>query len=94
MIQIQNVNSDIKDVLEGYVAASGKESPTASSTNTTKTKLFQASLFLELMNIDQELALDILNSYSEGLDLATAVPDQYKTLDEYFPVRKINSGLE
>ncbi|CAN8100624.1 unnamed protein product [Discula destructiva] len=93
-VEIENVNNDIQGVLEDYALATGNAKPTASATNTTKSKLFQASLFLDLMNIDQELALEIMNSYSDGLDVATFAPDQVKDLEEYFPIRKINSGLE
>lgn len=54
----------------------------------------QAGLLLELINLDESLAKDIMNSYSEGLDIATSAPDDLKTLDAYLPVRKVNSGLE
>lgn len=92
--QIENINNDIQGLLGDSALASGNAGPTASASNTTKSKLFQASLFLDLMNIDQQLALEIMNSYSDGLDLATFAPVQIKTLEEYLPVRKINSGLE
>lgn len=67
---------------------------TSSITNATKSKQFQSSILLDMMNIDGELALDIMNTYSNGLALATFAPDTLQTLDEYLPVRLINSGLE
>lgn len=47
-----------------------------------------------MMNLDSALAMDILNTYSKGLHLATFAPETLTTLEEYLPIRVINSGLE
>lgn len=60
----------------------------------TTSKQLQASLILDMINIDSELAMDIMTTYSKGLELATFPPDTLKTLDDYLPVRMVNSGLE
>lgn len=60
----------------------------------TMSKQLQSNLILDMVNIDSELAMDIMTTYSKGLDLATFPPDTLKTLDDYLPVRMINSGLE
>lgn len=65
-----------------------------SSTQAFKSKQLQSGLLLELINLDEKLAMDIMNSYSDGLDVATFAPDDLDTLDAYLPVRKVNSGLE
>lgn len=73
----------------------GTESrPSESLSNMTTSKQLQASLILDMINIDSELAMDIMTTYSKGLELATFPPDTLKTLDDYLPVRIINSGLE
>lgn len=73
----------------------GTESrPSESLSNMTTSKQLQASLILDMINIDSELAMDIMTTYSKGLELATFPPDTLKTLDDYLPVRMINSGLE
>ncbi|OLN87486.1 Fusicoccadiene synthase 2 [Colletotrichum chlorophyti] len=46
------------------------------------------------MILDQGFAMDIMSSYSQGLDIATFAPDDLKTLDDYLPVRSLNSGLD
>lgn len=84
------MNEHIQSVLKGDASSS----PTTSITNTTKSKQFQSSILLDMMNIDGDLAMDIMNTYSNGLALATFPPDTLKTLDDYLPVRLINSGLE
>ncbi|KAH7055784.1 polyprenyl synthetase [Macrophomina phaseolina] len=83
--EIDAVNDHIQSVLKRE---------TSSITNATKSKQFQSSILLDMMNIDGELALDIMNTYSNGLALATFAPDTLQTLDEYLPVRLINSGLD
>ncbi|KAK7724753.1 hypothetical protein SLS63_008447 [Diaporthe eres] len=89
---IENVNNDIKSALQGF--SSGPTKATVPSTQAFKSKQLQAGLLLELINLDQDLAMDIMNSYSEGLDIATFAPDDLKTLDAYLPIRKVNSGLD
>lgn len=72
----------------------GEAEARASETSISKSKQFQASLLLEMVNIDSDLAMDIMTTYSKGLELATFPPDTLRTLDDYLPVRMINSGLE
>lgn len=81
--EINAINADIQSVLAGQTLS-----------NMTMSKQLQSSLILDMINIDSELAMDIMTTYSKGLDLATFPPDTLKTLDEYLPVRMVNSGLE
>ncbi|POS72147.1 polyprenyl synthetase [Diaporthe helianthi] len=88
--EINKINADIQSVL-----ATETESRTAESlSNMTKSKQLQASLILDMINIDSELAMDIMTTYSKGLELATFPPDTLKTLEDYLPVRMVNSGLD
>ena len=87
--EARKINEDIQSVLNGAV-----EPTTSTESNMTKSKQFQASLILDMVNMDAELAMDIITTYSNGLDLATFAPDTLKTLDDYLPIRMVNSGLE
>ncbi|KAF5021009.1 hypothetical protein F66182_6940 [Fusarium sp. NRRL 66182] len=87
--EIGSVNNDIQNVLAGKSQGSLK-----SLRSSTKSKQFQSRIVLDMLDIDQELASDILTTYSSGLALATLPPDSYKSLDEYLPPRLINSGLD
>ncbi|KAK1992112.1 polyprenyl synthetase [Colletotrichum falcatum] len=86
---IHKINDDIQNVLSGAI-----ESSRSMESNMTKSKQFQSSLILDMVNIDADLAMDIMTTYSKGLDLATFAPDTLKTLDDYLPVRMVNSGLD
>ncbi|KAK2006284.1 geranylgeranyl pyrophosphate synthase [Colletotrichum eremochloae] len=90
--EIQALNDGIQSAIQDVSAAGIKSE--ASSTSTFKSKQLQAALILDLMILDQEFAMDIMSSYSQGLDIATFAPDDLKTLDDYLPVRSINSGLD
>ncbi|KAH9237577.1 hypothetical protein K456DRAFT_1940327 [Colletotrichum gloeosporioides 23] len=91
--EIEKVNNDIQDALQD-ASAPGKTQSSGSSDIDFKPKQMQAALVLELIMLDQQLAMDIMSSYSQGLDVATFAPDNLRTLDEYLPVRKVNSGLD
>ncbi|EFQ25311.1 polyprenyl synthetase [Colletotrichum graminicola] len=86
---IHKTNDDIQSVLNGAI-----ESSRSIESNMTKSKQFQSSLILDMVNIDADLAMDIMTTYSKGLDLATFAPDTLKTLDDYLPIRMVNSGLD
>ncbi|KAK2024969.1 polyprenyl synthetase [Colletotrichum zoysiae] len=86
---IHKINDDIQNVLNGAM-----ESSRSMESNMTKSKQFQSSLILDMVNIDADLAMDIMTTYSKGLDLATFAPDTLKTLDDYLPIRMVNSGLD
>ncbi|KAF0328721.1 hypothetical protein GQ607_004133 [Colletotrichum asianum] len=92
--EIEKVNSDIQDALQDASAPGSKTQSSGSSDKDFKPKQMQAALVLELIMLDQQLAMDIMSSYSQGLDVATFAPDNLRTLDEYLPVRKVNSGLD
>ncbi|KAF4960704.1 hypothetical protein FGADI_783 [Fusarium gaditjirri] len=87
--EINKINDDIQSVLNGAIELSN-----STESNMTKSKQFQASLILDIVNIDADLAMEILSTYSKGLELATFAPDTLKTLDDYLPIRMINSGLD
>ncbi|CAN8101351.1 unnamed protein product [Discula destructiva] len=89
---IETMNKDIQNVLHGL--SSGRIESTKCDRQTFKSKQLQAGLFLDLLNLDEKLAMDIMTSYSEGLDVATVAPDDVNALDTYLPIRKINSGLD
>lgn len=59
-----------------------------------KTKQFQASILVEMMVMDRDLAMDVMNTYSDGLETATFPPSDICTIEEYLPVRLVNCGLE
>ncbi|CCF32910.1 geranylgeranyl pyrophosphate synthase [Colletotrichum higginsianum] len=90
--EIQEVNDGIQSAIRGFSSPSAL--PTPSSSSAFKAKQLQAGFMLELFSLDQEFALHIMSSYSQGLDIATFAPDDLKTLDDYLPVRSINSGLD
>ncbi|KAF4878377.1 Ophiobolin F synthase [Colletotrichum siamense] len=92
--EIEKVNSDIQNALQDASAPGSKTQSSAGSDKDFKPKQMQAALVLELIMLDQQLAMDIMSSYSQGLDVATFAPDNLRTLDEYLPVRKVNSGLD
>lgn len=91
--EIDKINADIQSVLATETESRAGRA-TESLFNMTTSKQLQASLILDMVNIDSELALDIMSTYSKGLELATFPPDTLKTLDDYLPVRMVNSGLE
>ncbi|TDZ36980.1 Ophiobolin F synthase [Colletotrichum trifolii] len=92
--EIEQVNDGIQSALQDALASSKGTETTATSDSSFKSKQLQAALVLELMMLDQQFAMEIMSSYSQGLEVATFAPDDLKTLDEYLPVRKINSGLD
>ena len=59
-----------------------------------KTKQFQASIFVEMMRMDRGLALDVMTSYSDVLQIATSPPSGISSIEEYLPIRLANAGLE
>ncbi|SMY28204.1 unnamed protein product [Zymoseptoria tritici ST99CH_1A5] len=59
-----------------------------------KTKQFQASILVEMMVMDRDLAMDVMNTYSDGLETATFPPSDICTIEEYLPVRLVNCGLD
>jgi hypothetical protein len=59
-----------------------------------KTKQFQARILVEMMKMDRDLAMDVMSTYSNGLQVATSPPAGINTLEEYLPVRLVNCGLE
>lgn len=59
-----------------------------------KTKQYQASILVEMMRIDRGLAIDVMNTYSNALEMATFPPSNISSLAEYLPIRLMNCGLE
>ncbi|KAJ0162043.1 Ophiobolin F synthase [Colletotrichum tanaceti] len=92
--EIQQVNDGIQSAIRGFSSPSSALPTTPSSSSAFKAKQLQAGFMLELFGLDQQFALDIMSSYSQGLDIATFAPDDLETLDDYLPVRSINSGLD
>lgn len=59
-----------------------------------KTKQFQASILVEMMAMDRDLAMDVMTTYSNGLQTATFPPSGITSIEEYLPIRLVNCGLE
>jgi hypothetical protein len=59
-----------------------------------KTKQFQASILVEMMTMDRDLAMDVMTTYSNGLQIATSPPSGNSSIEEYLPIRLVNCGLE
>ena len=59
-----------------------------------KTKQFQASILVEMMTMDRDLAMDVMTTYSNGLQIATSPPSGIFSIEEYLPIRLVNCGLE
>ncbi|KAM5464534.1 geranylgeranyl pyrophosphate synthetase [Microsporum ferrugineum] len=53
-------------------------------------KQLEARILVEMMEMDRELAMNILASYSNGLDMSTLPPSRVQTLEEYTPLRHSN----
>lgn len=58
-----------------------------------RTKQFQVGIFVEMLELDRDLAMDVMTTYGEDLEMATFPPSGVQTLEEYLPIRLINSGL-
>ncbi|KAI7369167.1 hypothetical protein KC354_g2138 [Hortaea werneckii] len=73
----------------------GPEDPANDGTSVpTETKRFQASILVEMMTVDRNLAMDVMTTYSNGLQIATCPPSHVSSLEEYLPIRLINCGLD
>ena len=59
-----------------------------------KTKQFQASILVEMMAMDRDLAMDVMTTYSNVLEMATFPPSNISSMEEYLPIRLMNSGVE
>lgn len=59
----------------------------------TKIKQFQAGILVEMLEVDYDLAMDIMTTYSNGLETATFPHSGIQTLEEYLPIRPVNCGL-
>ncbi|KAK2052113.1 geranylgeranyl pyrophosphate synthase [Colletotrichum caudatum] len=94
--EIQEVNHGIQSAIQGFAPTGSAPTSitTSSSSSAFKAKQLQAGLMLELIALDQDFALNIMSTYSQGLDIATFAPEDLKTLEEYLPLRSINSGLD
>lgn len=46
-----------------------------------------------MLELDRDLAMDVMTTYGEDLEMATFPPSGVQTLEEYLPIRLINSGL-
>ncbi|KAM5468358.1 geranylgeranyl pyrophosphate synthetase [Microsporum audouinii] len=53
-------------------------------------KQLEARILVEMMEMDRELAMNLLASYSNGLDMSTLPPSRVQTLEEYAPLRHSN----
>lgn len=59
-----------------------------------ETKQFQAGILVELLEMDRELAMDLMTTYSDRLEGATFAPSGVRTFEEYLPLRLANAGFE
>jgi hypothetical protein len=90
--EVTAFNAELQRSLQG---PNNSTTSTGEGTNLAiKTKQFQASILVEMMTMDRELAMDVLTTYSNGLEVATFPPSDIASIEEYLPVRLMNCGLE
>ncbi|KAK2734039.1 hypothetical protein FQN57_001874 [Myotisia sp. PD_48] len=73
----------------------GPKDPISDGTGVAiKTKQFQASILVEMIAIDHSLAMDVMTTYSNGLQITTSPPSGISSIEEYLPIRLVDCGLD